>query len=46
MYTAHRTYLALKADAKEKRDMSVALVRDMDEEFQDQFAKMEVVRRP
>lgn len=44
MYTAHRIYVTLKADAKEKRDLSVTLVRGMDQEFQDQFTKMEVVR--
>ena len=46
VYSAHQIYVALKTDAKEKRDTSVALVRGMDQEFQDQFAKMEVVRRP
>lgn len=44
MCTAHRIYVTLKADAKEKRDLSVTLVRGMDQEFQDQFTKMEVVR--
>lgn len=44
--TAHRIYVTLKTDAKEKRDLSVALVRGMDQEFHDQFAQMEVVRRP
>ncbi|KAG8218951.1 hypothetical protein J3R82DRAFT_4662 [Butyriboletus roseoflavus] len=39
---AHQIYVTLKADAKEKRDLSVALVRGMDQEFHDQFAKMEV----
>ncbi|KAG9317772.1 hypothetical protein JVU11DRAFT_1992 [Chiua virens] len=39
---AHRIYLALKAEAKEKRDLSVALVRAMDQDFQDEFARMEV----
>ena len=42
--TAHQIYINLKAEAKEKRDTSVALVRGMDQEFQDQFAKMEMVR--
>lgn len=46
MCTAHRTYVALKADAKEKRDISVTLVRAMDQEFQDQLAQMEMVRQP
>ncbi|KAG2138085.1 uncharacterized protein EDB93DRAFT_1106448 [Suillus bovinus] len=31
-----------KADAKNKRDISLDLVRSMDEEFQQQFAKMEM----
>lgn len=41
---AHQVYTATKAEAKEKRDVSVALVRGMDREFQDQFAEMEAVR--
>lgn len=44
MCTAHRIYINLKTDAKEKRDLSVALVRGMDQEFQDEFAGMEAVR--
>ncbi|KAF9226823.1 P-loop containing nucleoside triphosphate hydrolase protein [Gyrodon lividus] len=39
---ADQIFLAAKADAKEKRDISVALVRGMDREFQDQFSKMEM----
>lgn len=44
MHTAHQNYITLKAEAKDKRDTSVALVRGMDQEFQDEFAKMEMVR--
>ncbi|KIK95336.1 hypothetical protein PAXRUDRAFT_25548 [Paxillus rubicundulus Ve08.2h10] len=39
---ADQVFLATKADAKEKRDISVALVRGMDREFQDKFTKMEM----
>ncbi|KAH7887410.1 hypothetical protein F5I97DRAFT_1925860 [Phlebopus sp. FC_14] len=39
---ADRVFLAAKADAKHKRDISVELVRGMDKEFQEQFSKMEV----
>ncbi|KAN0097138.1 P-loop containing nucleoside triphosphate hydrolase protein [Tylopilus felleus] len=39
---AHQNYITLKAEAKDKRDTSVALVRGMDQEFQDEFAKMEM----
>ncbi|KAG6331320.1 hypothetical protein ID866_7769 [Astraeus odoratus] len=39
---ADRIFLAAKEEAKRKRDISVDLVRRMDREFQEQFAKMEV----
>ncbi|KAL4076371.1 hypothetical protein J3A83DRAFT_2194372 [Scleroderma citrinum] len=39
---ADRIFLATKEDAKRKRDISVELVRGMEKEFQEQFAKMEV----
>ncbi|KAJ8594009.1 hypothetical protein M405DRAFT_543679 [Rhizopogon salebrosus TDB-379] len=35
-------FVAAKADAKNKRDISVQLVRSMDRDFQDQFSKMEI----
>ncbi|KAG6373746.1 hypothetical protein JVT61DRAFT_5888 [Boletus reticuloceps] len=38
---ANRIYVELKAEAKEKRDLSVALVQGMDQEFQAQFTEME-----
>ncbi|KAF9236197.1 P-loop containing nucleoside triphosphate hydrolase protein [Melanogaster broomeanus] len=39
---ADQIFVAAKADAKGKRDISVALVRAMDKEFQAQFSKMEM----
>lgn len=39
---ADRIFVAAKADAKNRRDISVELVRKMDREFQEQFAKMEL----
>ncbi|KIJ69821.1 hypothetical protein HYDPIDRAFT_78852 [Hydnomerulius pinastri MD-312] len=39
---ADQLFLAAKADAKSKRDISLDLVRGMDNEFQDQFQKMEI----
>ncbi|KAI6034873.1 hypothetical protein F5J12DRAFT_2067 [Pisolithus orientalis] len=39
---ADKIFLAAKEDAKSKRDISVALVRQMDREFQEQFEKMEL----
>ncbi|KAG1750954.1 hypothetical protein EDD22DRAFT_252965 [Suillus occidentalis] len=39
---ADQIFVATKADAKNKRDISLELVRKMDEEFQQQFAKMEM----
>ncbi|KAG2141629.1 P-loop containing nucleoside triphosphate hydrolase protein [Suillus cothurnatus] len=39
---ADQIFAATKADAKNKRDISLELVRGMDQEFQQQFAKMEM----
>ncbi|KAI6040437.1 hypothetical protein EDC04DRAFT_1511156 [Pisolithus marmoratus] len=39
---ADKIFLAAKEDAKNKRDISVELVRKMDREFQEQFEKMEL----
>ncbi|KAG1892038.1 P-loop containing nucleoside triphosphate hydrolase protein [Suillus subluteus] len=39
---ADQIFVATKADAKKKRDTSLDLVRSMDLEFQQQFAKMEM----
>ncbi|EIW76265.1 P-loop containing nucleoside triphosphate hydrolase protein [Coniophora puteana RWD-64-598 SS2] len=38
---ADKAYNRAKTDAKNKRDVSLQLVRDMDQEFQDEFERME-----